>query len=160
MCGDRPFNAAHQLRAHIDGAGGGGKQHLKYRKLWVEAGQPNREIWLEMLQKGITDGNMSQTDAGSGTRLPQEADAQNSAESEEKDTQKSPESENALPLPDASLFLASRREATQPSGTSWNWPCNWPVMDAAPRWDAQPIAGPAFALPTHQDAYEDPCIGF
>ena len=32
ICGDRPFNARHQLVDHIEGAGGGGKSHLKIRK--------------------------------------------------------------------------------------------------------------------------------
>ena len=35
MCGDRPFNARHQLVDHIEGAGTGGKSHLKMRKRWI-----------------------------------------------------------------------------------------------------------------------------
>ena len=51
ICGNRPFNARHQLVDHIEGAGGGGKSHLKMRKRWIEAGQPMREDWLEILEK-------------------------------------------------------------------------------------------------------------
>ena len=33
ICGDRPFNARHQLVDHIEGAGGGGKAHLKMQSI-------------------------------------------------------------------------------------------------------------------------------
>ena len=56
ICGDRPFNARHQLVDHIEGAGGGGKSHLKMRKRWIENGQPMREDWLATLeQKNAAD---------------------------------------------------------------------------------------------------------
>ena len=51
ICGDRPFNARHQFLDHIEGAGGGGKSHMKMRKQWIEANQPLRDDWLEMLEK-------------------------------------------------------------------------------------------------------------
>ena len=50
ICGDRRFNAWHQLVDHIEGAGGGGKRHLRMRKRWMGANQPLREEWLEMLR--------------------------------------------------------------------------------------------------------------
>ena len=58
ICGDRPFNARHQLVDHIEGAGGGGKSHLKMRKRWIEAGQPMREDWLQILENAMTEGNI------------------------------------------------------------------------------------------------------
>ena len=65
ICGDRPFNARHQFLDHIEGAGGGGKSHLKMRKRWIEANQPLREDWLEMLEKSEpkVDESTSFTDA-------------------------------------------------------------------------------------------------
>ena len=65
ICGDRPFNGRHQLVDHIEGAGGGGKSHLKMRKRWIEANQPLREDWLEMLEKTKmkSDESTSFTDA-------------------------------------------------------------------------------------------------
>ena len=51
ICNDRPFNSRHQLVDHIEGAGGGGKSHLKMRKRWIEAGQPMREDWLGILEE-------------------------------------------------------------------------------------------------------------
>ena len=62
ICGDRPFNARHQLVDHIEGAGGGGKAHLKMRKRWIEAGQPMREDWLEILEDAKREGNITQAD--------------------------------------------------------------------------------------------------
>ena len=59
ICGDRPFNARHQLVDHIEGVGGGGKSHLKMRKRWIEAGQPLREDWLEILENAKTEGDIS-----------------------------------------------------------------------------------------------------
>ena len=51
ICGNRPFNARHQLVDHIEGDGRGGKKHMKMRKRWIEAGQPIREEWLDILDK-------------------------------------------------------------------------------------------------------------
>ena len=67
ICGDRPFNARHQLVDHIEGAGGGGKSHLKMRKRWMEAGQPLRDAWLEKLEEDNAVGNISFTEASSPT---------------------------------------------------------------------------------------------
>ena len=63
ICGDRPFNARHQLVDHIEGAGGGGKAHLKMRKRWIEAGQPMREDWLEILEDAKREGNINVTNS-------------------------------------------------------------------------------------------------
>ena len=61
MCGDRPFNARHQLVDHIEGAGAGGKSHLIMRKRWIENGQMMREDWLDFLEKTKTDGKKTAT---------------------------------------------------------------------------------------------------
>ena len=65
ICKNRPFNARHQFVDHVEGAGGGGKSHLKMRKRWIEANQPLREDWLEMLEKTKmkSDESTSFTDA-------------------------------------------------------------------------------------------------
>ena len=55
ICGNRPFNARKQLVDHIEGAGGGGKSHLKIRKRWIEKGQPMREDWLAILEQEKAD---------------------------------------------------------------------------------------------------------
>ena len=69
ICGDRPFNAHHQLVDHIEGKGDGGKDHLKWRRRWLEEGQPMREDWLEILEKAKTaDNNGPVTDAASSTQ--------------------------------------------------------------------------------------------
>ena len=74
ICGDRPFNARHQLVDHIEGAGGGGKSHLKMRKRWIEAGQQMREDWLEILENAKTEGNICCSEASSSTRNDTQAD--------------------------------------------------------------------------------------
>ena len=51
ICDNRPFNARHQLVDHIEGAGVGGKSHLKMRKRWIDAGQLPRQDWLEFLEQ-------------------------------------------------------------------------------------------------------------
>eukprot|EP00928_Gymnodinium_smaydae_P031169 TRINITY_DN22967_c0_g2_i1.p1 TRINITY_DN22967_c0_g2~~TRINITY_DN22967_c0_g2_i1.p1 ORF type:complete len:617 (-),score=133.89 TRINITY_DN22967_c0_g2_i1:274-2124(-) len=61
ICGDRAFNARHQLVDHIEGAGGGGKSHLKMRRRWLDAGQPPRDVWMESLGKNV--GESADTDA-------------------------------------------------------------------------------------------------
>ena len=69
MCGNRPFNARHQFLDHVEGVGGGGKSHCKMRKRWIEAGQPMREVWLEMLEKEKMEaGNVPATDAASSSQ--------------------------------------------------------------------------------------------
>ena len=65
ICGNRPFNARHQLVDHIEGAGVGGKSHLKMRKRWIESGQLMRVAWLAFLEKANTIGNITSTDAAS-----------------------------------------------------------------------------------------------
>ena len=65
ICKNRPFNARHQFVDHVEGAGGGGKSHMKMRKRWIEANQPLRDNWLEMLEKSemTSNGSTSFTDA-------------------------------------------------------------------------------------------------
>ena len=77
ICGDRPFNARHQLVDHIEGAGGGGKSHLKIRKRWIEAGQPMREDWLQILENAKTEGSICFSEAPSSTRNDTQADTHN-----------------------------------------------------------------------------------
>ena len=76
ICGDRPFNARHQLVDHIEGAGGGGKAHLKMRKRWIDAGQPMREDWLEILEDAKREGNITQADTNNDSPWPQTWDPQ------------------------------------------------------------------------------------
>ena len=61
MCDNHPFNGIIQLRDHIEGAGQGGKSHMKMRKRWLEANQPMREQWLEMLADEKKDTKVSST---------------------------------------------------------------------------------------------------
>ena len=51
MCDDRWFNDRKQLVNHIEGSGQGSKAHLKYRRRWVEAGQMERDDWLDFLKE-------------------------------------------------------------------------------------------------------------
>ena len=81
ICGNRPFNARHQLVDHIDGAGVGGKSHLKMRKRWIESGQLMRVAWLAFLEKTNTIGNITSTDAApSNTTVTHVAQAKQSIE--------------------------------------------------------------------------------
>ena len=88
ICGERPFNARNQLVAHIEGDGGGGKSHLKMRKRWIEAGRPEREDWLEMLEQQKADGGALFTDATTSPGQVSRAGAQADAEVEAKKVEK------------------------------------------------------------------------
>ena len=61
MCDNHPCNGIQQLRDHIEGAGEGGKSHMKMRKRWLEANQPLREQWLKMLADGKKDTKVTST---------------------------------------------------------------------------------------------------
>ena len=83
ICGDRRFNARQQLVDHIVGSAGkvGGKDHNKIRQQWIEAGQPMRKVWLELLEKTKNDGNTATTDAASSnTNVTHVAQAEQSVE--------------------------------------------------------------------------------
>ena len=64
ICNDRWLNDHKQLVDHIEGAGEGSKSHLKYRRRWMEEGQPQRADWLQFLKeenKEKTDDNAPST---------------------------------------------------------------------------------------------------
>ena len=61
ICGDRPFNARHQLVDHIVGAGEGGKAHMNMRNVWDEADRPNYDDWFQFLKEMKALGKLKTT---------------------------------------------------------------------------------------------------
>ena len=131
ICGDRPFNARHQLVDHIEGAGGGGKSHLKMRKRWIEAGQPMREDWLQILENAKTEGNMGNiccSEAPSSTRNDTQADTHNDSPWPQTwDPQQQP------PPPSFSVAPSStRNDAQADTHNDSLWPQTWDPQQQPP----------------------------
>ena len=140
ICGDRPFNARHQLVDHIEGAGRGGKAHLKMRKRWIEAGQPMREDWLEILEEAKAGGDISFTEAPSSTRNGTHADAQ--AEQELDHKKGDGISETVEREDHQASFLLSQRDYHACSGACYSpWPQTWdPQQQPPPAWSSVPMS--------------------
>ena len=128
ICGDRPFNARHQLVDHIEGAGGGGKSHLKMRKRWIEAGQPLREDWLEILENAKTEGDISFSEAPSSTRNDTQADTHNGSP-----LPQTWDPQQQSPPPSFSVASwSTRNDAQADTHNDSQWPQTWDPQQQPP----------------------------
>ena len=128
ICGDRPFNARHQLVDHIEGAGGGGKSHLKIRKRWIEAGQPMREDWLQILENAMTEGNICFSEAPSSPRNDTQADTHNGSplpQTWDPQQQSPPPSFSVAPS-------STRNDAQADTHNDSLWPQTWDPQQQPP----------------------------